>query len=109
MPFMLPTMAAEVDPDLPYRPRPGAVEWRATADNHVALEIIRRSDQSFGFRYVAWVAWRDAGNEVRSHSWWEVQPDESLFTDELETAREVSLRHARSRGLKFEPPWRLVG
>jgi hypothetical protein len=72
------------------------------------VEVFRRGDASYGFRYQAWVAWRDAGGNARSHAWWQVQSDEGLFTDEYDTACTVAERHAASKGVQLEPAWRSV-
>jgi hypothetical protein len=82
----------------------GVVACRVTADGFVAQELYRHPNGLFGFRYFAWVAWRDADDEVRSHTWHRMNPDEGLITDVYPTACEVAEHHAVSKGLKF-PPW----
>jgi hypothetical protein len=79
------------------------VGCRASADGLVVQEIYRRPNALFGFRYLAWVAWRDAGSTPRSHSWHGVDPDQALVTDDYATACEVAERHAVTKGLRFSP------
>jgi len=76
---------------------------RASADGLVIQEIYRRPNALLGFRYIAWVAWRDAGNTPQSHSWHEVSADEALVTDDEETARRVADHHAAAKGLRLLP------
>ena len=100
-PFWLP----EVEPAQPAEPPDDLVEFRAASNAHILVEIFRRPSNTLGFRYRAWVAWRDAGGMVRSHSWHEVQPDEGLLTDDLNVARQTAERHAEAHGIRFEGAW----
>ena len=83
---------------------PDVVGCRSTVDGLVAQEVYRRPNGLFGFRYFAWVAWRDAADVVRSHTWHRISPDEGFVTDEYPTACEVAQHHAVSKRLEF-PPW----
>jgi hypothetical protein len=101
-------MRPEVTPDREYQPSEGTVAWRPGADGNIVLEVFARGGTSYGFRYQAWVAWRDAGGYVRSHGWHRVESDEALFTDEYDTACTVAERHAWSKGIELGPVWRSV-
>lgn len=101
-------LAPVVAPDQPYRPGERTVAWRRCTNGQIVVEVFQRSNDSFGFRYRAWVAWRDAGGEVHSHSWWEKHPEHALFTDELETARTIAEQHASAKGINLEPQWTSV-
>ena|SRR6185295_10379059 len=79
------------------------VACRASADGLIVQEIYRRPNSFLGFRYLAWVASRDAGNTPRSHAWREVSADEALLTDDNETARQVAEHHAISKRLNLLP------
>src|SRR5438093_964783 len=102
-----PFMAPECVPDSPYTPTDRTTVWRAATDGLVFVEVYRRANRTFGFRYVAWVAWRDAGGEAVGHGWWRTER-EGLVTDEYETACKVAEAHARSKGVDLEPAWRFV-
>ena len=102
-----PFMAPEFAPDSPYSPSDGTVAWRTATNGHIVLEVYQRANHTYGFRYTAWVAWRDAGGEARDHSWWQTEP-EGLVTDEYDTACTVAERHAWSKGVELESPWRSV-
>lgn len=66
------------------------VACRGSADGLVNQEIYRRANGLFGFRYVAWVAWRDAGSTPRDHSWRAIDADQALVTDDYATACQVA-------------------
>jgi hypothetical protein len=100
-------MAPECAPDSPYMPTDGTTAWRAATEGFIFVEVYQRATQTFGFRYVAWVAWRDAGGEAAGHGWWRTE-QEGLVTDEYETACSVAETHARSKGVDLEPSWRSV-
>jgi len=54
-PIIAPTSTFAVTSDL--------VAYKLSKDKLVSLQLFRRNNQTFGFRYIAWVAWRDAGDE----------------------------------------------
>ena len=91
-------------PSEPHTCESDVVSCRSTRNGLVVQEVYRRANGLLGFRYVAWVAWRDAGNVPRSHAWQGISPDEALVTDEYPTVCEVAERHAVSKGLRF-PSW----
>jgi len=76
-----------------------AVACRGSADGLVVQEIYRRPNALLGFRYVAWVGWRDAGNTPRSHSWHEVSSGQALVTDDYDAACQVAESDAIAKGL----------
>src|SRR6185312_6811117 len=65
----------------PYTRGPGVVAWRYFNHGHYIQEVFRRAEGTYGFRYIAWVAWRDAGGEVREHGWYKLPGIEGLITD----------------------------
>jgi len=97
-----------VEPASPYTPSDGTVAYRVATHGNTVLEVYRRANQSLGFRYSVWVAWRDAGGEVRSHSWWQFEPDKGLITDDYHTACECAERHAESKGVAIQTLWVVV-
>jgi hypothetical protein len=102
-----PSMSPQQRPDEPYTPTAHTIAWKPAPDGLIVLEIYRRPGGAYGFRYLAWVAWRDAGGDVRRHTWWQTEPD-GLLTDEYETACTVSEAHARECGVGLERVWRRV-
>jgi len=91
----------ETEPDFQHVPESDAECFARAVGEYLVLEVFRRQSGSFGFRYVAWVAWRDAGNEVRSHSWHAYEPPDSGVFD-LQSAREAAERFAHSNGLVLQ-------
>lgn len=79
------------------------VECRSSHDAMIVQEIYRRPNDTLGFRYIAWVAWRDAGDTPRSHSWHALDTDRALVTDVIDTVRAVADNHAASKGLNLAP------
>jgi hypothetical protein len=74
---------------------------RGTQDGSVVQEIYRRSSASIGFRYFAWVAWRNGGGHIENHGWYQIAPDQALVTDDYSSACEIADRHAKSKGLEL--------
>ena len=74
--FWMPEIAPEE-----YSPASNIVAWRTLHEGNIVLEIFRRNNCSFGYQYQAWVAWRDAGNEVRGHGWHEIPARVELVSD----------------------------
>lgn len=70
----------------------------------VIAEITRRQDDSFGCRLQAWVAWRDAGDNIRSHSWHEILQT-GVITDSVATAQRLADEYAKERGASPSGPW----
>ena len=99
-PFLSPVLAAE-----PYEPTRDVVAYQVPVDGLTAAEIFSRPDGSLGFRFAAWVAWRDAGGEAREHGWECIHPERSLFADRLEVAADEAIRHARYFGLQLGDCW----
>lgn len=91
----------ETEPDSQYVSEPDAECFVRVVGEHLFLEVFRRQSGSFGFRFIAWVAWRDAGNEVRSHSWHAYEPPDSGVFD-LHSAREAAESFAHSNGLVLQ-------
>jgi len=95
----------EVEPNIQYEPEQDVVAWRELDHGKVFLEIFKRPNGHFGFRYSAWVAWRDAGDFVRSHSWHRIDPKDYLITDMISEAIELADNNAEKLGLSFTKDW----
>jgi hypothetical protein len=102
--FMTPTCA----PTIPYAPESDVVSWSPANDAAVVAEVFVRPEGTFGFRCSAWVAWRDAGGEVRSHSWWHVWPPDTLFTDSLSYAQASASAFLASKRIHAGVHWHAV-
>ena len=97
-------MAPEIEPIEPYSSKSYMVTYKLAIPPSIVLEIYNKSGGNFGFRYQAWIAWRDAGDSVRSHSWWEFEPA-PLLTDRLEEAEMIAEAHASSIGIGLGQEW----
>ena len=95
-------------PPAPYVPGPDVAYWRPSDDVRIVLEVFRHSNGAFGFRYRAWVDWRDAGGELRGCSWHELYPAESLFPDDPYEAQLTAEHHASSKRVPLGGGWRTV-
>lgn len=87
-----------------YAPASDVVATLTFDDGLVVAEVFPRNSGTFGFRFSAWVAWRDAGGHVRSHSWWH-PACEAFVTDSTFSAEEGALRFAKSKGLAPAGNW----
>lgn len=95
-----------VPPQQQYIPTASVVSWRELDSGEIVLEVFKRDSGSFGYRYQAWVAWRDAANSVRSHSWHEIQPKTALITDSHIEAQRLAAQSAAESGLSFHGEWK---
>jgi hypothetical protein len=93
-------------PDCQYAPDADVVSVREASDIPVIAEVYKRAGGTFGFRFQAWVAWRDAGGDIRSHSWHEITPKESLFTGNVEEAQFAADSYVASTGITLAGHWR---
>lgn len=98
-------MKPEVAPDIKYHPTKDVIAWRKMIAGLSYLEVFQRSSGLFGFRYQAWVAWRDATDEVRSHSWHRIDPQSNLVTDSFSEATQYAEADAEKHGLTFSGAW----
>src|SRR5437870_826137 len=92
-------------PNVRYAPESDVVSWSPTSDATVVAEVFVRPEGTFGFRCSAWVAWRDAGNNVRSHSWWHVWPSDTLVTDSLSHAQAGASAFLNSKNIHTGERW----
>ena len=97
-------LAPEIEPIEPYSSKSDVVMYKLSISPSIVLEIYNKSGGIFGFRYQAWVAWRDASNSVRNHSWWEFEPA-PLLTDRFEEAETIAEAHAASIGIGLCQEW----
>jgi len=97
---MAPVVAPEV-----HRPNADVVSLCPMAEAPVLMEIFERRGGSLGVRYVAWIAWTDAGGEIRSHSGLSSAPRDTLITDSLVEAQRHALAFANAHGLTPVGGW----
>jgi hypothetical protein len=70
-----------VDPASAFVPGSDVAIWRYLNGGMYVQEVFMRSSGGFGFRYLAWVAHRDAGGSVRAHLWQCLTGMDSLVMD----------------------------
>jgi hypothetical protein len=98
-------LCPEQRPDHPFVSDADVVSVREANDTLVIAEVYKRLGGTFGFRFQTWVAWRDAGGHVRSHSWHEIAPKESLFANDVEEAQFGADSYAASTGIALAGHW----
>ena len=96
---------ADIPPNIQYVKTEDVVSWRYCEDGFVVVELVKRPDSFYSIRYLAWVAWRDAGDIVRSRSWHIVDPGHAAIADDLEKVREIADETTNSLGLKYSGDW----
>ncbi|WP_230969084.1 hypothetical protein [Nitrogeniibacter aestuarii] len=94
-----------IPPEDEYIPLEHTILYRSNLTKDIVLEIFQRKNNTYGFRYQAWVGWRDAGDNVRSHSWTEIDPGSNIITDSLETIKNEAEANANEKGIDFEAGW----
>lgn len=108
MPILVNDFLRPVDTPEKYAALSDVVAWKATSEGQVIIEIFKRANGTFGYRFNAWVAWRDADDEVRSHDWLQINPQNNLITDTIEKAclyaEKEALRHDLSVSVNWQHP-----
>ena len=95
------SMAPTEAPTSAYASGPEVLAVAYVVGQPVVLEIFRRPSGTIGFRYSAWVAWRDADDIVRGHSWWQHEPAEAIVTDLILDAQRSAETFATSNGVEI--------
>lgn len=90
-----------------YRATTDVVATRLSDDGNVVAELLRTQENTFRFRFSVWVAWRDAGDEVRSHDWYEVYPKTTLITDDALMAMDAATVYAERNDTQLVGEWQL--
>lgn len=98
-------MNPEQPPDCSYTPDANVISVRAASEIPATAEIFQRSSGTYGFRFQAWVAWRDAGGAIRSHSWHEIVAKDPFFTDLVAEAQFAADAYAASTGITLAGIW----
>lgn len=94
-------------PELPparYLPDASVISCRRFSDGRVIAEVFRRDVGSFGCRFVAWVARRDAGDMIRDHAW-DVVRETGIIAESLGSAQALADLTAQECGLLSFRPW----
>ena len=99
-------MKPEIPPEVEYSPTEHTILFRVSENKDVVLEIFKRINTTYGFRYQAWVGWRDAGDLVRSHSWTEIDSGSNIVTDDLESIKKEAEENAKTKGVTFTSGWK---
>ena len=92
-------------PEVGYEPADDIASWSESSSPMLVAEIFARPEGTFGYRWSAWVAWRDAGHNVRAHSWHAFSPPTALVTDSLAEAQQQATSFFASNGFQLGP-WR---
>lgn len=102
---MIPPMLSPVADPGPYIPGHDVVLWRPLDAGGYVQEIFRRAEGTYGFRYLAWVAWRDAGGAVREHGWHKLPGALTLVTDTESNARSEAESDLARHGFDVTGEW----
>jgi hypothetical protein len=97
---------APVSVPVPYEPSADVVAIRAAAKHPVFAEVFARPGGTLGVRFSAWVAWRDAGGDVRSHTWFQIATRTTVFLDSQSDAETYAEGYARGADLELGGDWR---
>ncbi|WP_203142928.1 hypothetical protein [Marinobacter mangrovi] len=96
------------EPDSNVEFQSGVIAWKPSLDGATIVQVLRRDSGTFGFGYLAWVAWRDAGDCIRSHSWHCVTPSIAAILVSEAEAKSYAEQHAATNGISLESEWRSV-
>lgn len=94
----------EIPPE-PYVPDSNVVTWCPLHEGYGVLEVFRRNGGTYGYQYQAWVAWRDAGDEVQGHGWYSISPRMELFIDSILEACALVSRDTEELCLEITAEW----
>lgn len=67
--------------------QPNVIEYKKLENGNIYIEIYKTNNNLLSFHYHAWIVWRDANNEIRSHSWHILEPTITLLTDNINDAK----------------------
>ncbi len=96
-----------LQPELPparYVSDASVMSCRRFSDGRVIAEVFRRDVGSFGGRFVAWIARRDAGDMIRDHAW-DVVRETGIIAESLGSAQALADLTAQESGLLSSGPW----
>ncbi len=79
--------------------------WSDAQEYPIVFEVFEKDTNIYGFRYQAWIAWRDAGNVVRDHDWRMFEP-QILFTDNPSEAIAAADMYAKVHGVELTEVWK---
>lgn len=99
------SLQPEVEPTEGYTPAYDVVAWRNIENHRTIVEVYKNSSGLYKYRYQTWVGWRDAGDEVAGHGWFEICPKVTAIRDsQLETRLDAD-RDAEDMGLDCIGEW----
>jgi hypothetical protein len=93
-------------PEEPYMPSAEVVVYCVMENKCAVAEVAARLDGTYCYSFSVWVAWRDAGGEVRSQSWYRLQPKEGALLDRIEDAQALAAGFATGKGEVLSGAWR---
>ncbi|MFC6633636.1 hypothetical protein [Microbulbifer taiwanensis] len=102
--FISEFLKPEISPE-PYVPESDVVAYKECKDEPVIVEVYCHENGAYGFRYNSWVAWRDAGCEVRSHDWNLTYPPITTYSEKLESVIEAAELDAKENSLNTCGGW----
>jgi len=77
-----------------------ALLWRINEKRTIAQEVYQRANGTYGFRYLAWVNFEDAGGDPH-YLWNEYLPSSNCTADALENVTVIAENHALECGVYF--------
>ena len=102
--FLLPVL----EPTEPFRAEAHIAAWCSATQDHLVFFVSMRPDGTFGAGVSAWVAWRDAGSNVRDHSWYVLPGSPSVVASSVEEVTSVLDLFAERHGYEVGP-WQTKG
>ena len=97
-------MNPEIEPNKAYISKSDVVIFRMSSNRNIIQEVYSDSNNRYGFRYQAWVAWRDSSKIVRDHNWWETEP-EKIIVDNIIDATNCAIEHSKVNSIEYLEDW----
>ena len=99
------SLQPEVEPTEGYTPAHDVVAWRNIKSQRTTVEVYKNSSGLYKYRYQTWVGWRDAGDEVAGHGWFEIHPKVTAIRDSQSEMRLDADRDVKGMGLDYVGEW----
>lgn len=91
-----------------YKPFENTTEWIKSNYNYIFIEIYTKKDEHYRFRYIAWVAFRDADDNIRDHSWDIIEPNNNYITENIDTIKSLAITHSKQNGITVNDEWNKI-
>ncbi len=89
-----------IAPERPYTSKADTMLFRHNKERSIFQEIFKRSNNTFGFRFQAWVNYTDAGDNPH-HAWGEFPSQANVIADKIDDVKQIADSYAKESNIIF--------